>query len=425
MYFDNSQLELYHGRLDKTQGAIAVRFRWYATPDPHLVFIERKTHNDSWTGDISVKERFTLKEHQVLPFMEGEFTVDDKLAEMVNRSEEDKANVRRLFTEIYNQIDSKQLQPTMRVTYMRVAYQIANDPSVRMSLDTNLTMLTENTKLGPPCATTGRWYRDPDLLIPPNEVTRFPHAVLEVKLNLGEGQEVPAWLKDLMDSGLITEVHKFSKFIHGCSTLLPGLVQAVPYWVDDPSIRQSMLRSGEGGGEGGKNPKLAIGDAQERVIMHDYGTMDKEAHFTGLRQRKWGVRNPLSYFRWGGRDVSHEYTSIKPRKIPMKVEPKVFFANERTLLSWLHMSVTLGTISAGLLTLSGSSKGGAASSKVVGMILLPLAVLFVVYALITFHWRMTRIRARVDAHFDDRVGPTVLAVVLMLAYSSVFVVYCM
>jgi SPX domain protein involved in polyphosphate accumulation len=28
VYLDNSQLELYHGRLDKTPGAIALRLRW-------------------------------------------------------------------------------------------------------------------------------------------------------------------------------------------------------------------------------------------------------------------------------------------------------------------------------------------------------------------------------------------------------------
>ncbi len=35
----------------------------------------------------------------------------------------------------------------------------------------------------------------------------------------------------------------------------------------------------------------------------------------------------------------------KPRKVPIKVEPKVFFANERTFLAWLHMSLTLASIS--------------------------------------------------------------------------------
>jgi hypothetical protein len=35
----------------------------------------------------------------------------------------------------------------------------------------------------------------------------------------------------------------------------------------------------------------------------------------------------------------------KIRKVPTKIEPKVFFSNERTFLSWLNMAVTLATIS--------------------------------------------------------------------------------
>jgi SPX domain protein involved in polyphosphate accumulation len=60
VYVDNDQLELYHGRLDKSPGAIALRMRWYGPGDPTTVFVERKTHNDKWTGEVSVKERFVV-----------------------------------------------------------------------------------------------------------------------------------------------------------------------------------------------------------------------------------------------------------------------------------------------------------------------------------------------------------------------------
>lgn len=68
-------------------------------------------------------------------------------------------------------------------------------------------------------------YRDPSLPVGRAEVTRFPHAVLEVKLSLAEGDASPAWVQDLISSGMCTEVHKFSKFIHGTCTLMPDLVQ--------------------------------------------------------------------------------------------------------------------------------------------------------------------------------------------------------
>jgi hypothetical protein len=61
VYLDNDALELYHGRLDKTPGAIALRLRWYGPGDPRVVFVERKTHNDTWTGEVSVKERFMVR----------------------------------------------------------------------------------------------------------------------------------------------------------------------------------------------------------------------------------------------------------------------------------------------------------------------------------------------------------------------------
>lgn len=39
----------------------------------------------------------------------------------------------------------------------------------------------------------------------------------------------------------------------------------------------------------------------------------------------------------------------KPRSVPVKIEPKVFFANERTFLAWLHMAVTLASISVAIV----------------------------------------------------------------------------
>lgn len=48
----------------------------------------------------------------------------------------------------------------------------------------------------------------------------------------------------------------------------------------------------------------------------------------------------IRMFQWGQPRAGYHV-----RKVPVKIEPKVFFANERTFLAWLHMSVTLATIS--------------------------------------------------------------------------------
>jgi len=42
-------------------------------------------------------------------------------------------------------------------------------------------------------------------------------------------------------------------------------------------------------------------------------------------------------------------TATKRIALPVRVEPKVFFANERTFLSWLHFTVVLGGLAVGLL----------------------------------------------------------------------------
>ena len=49
--------------------------------------------------------------------------------------------------------------------------------------------------------------------------------------------------QDLLNSGYLTEVDSFSKMLHGVAALLPDLTQAVPYWVDDASVRESLQAS--------------------------------------------------------------------------------------------------------------------------------------------------------------------------------------
>lgn len=57
-------------------------------------------------------------------------------------------------------------------------------------------------------------------------------------------------------------------------------------------------------------------------------------------------------FLFGGRrgyqNIDNQ-AQAKPRKVPVKIEPKVFFANERTFLAWLHMSITLASISIAII----------------------------------------------------------------------------
>ena len=66
---------------------------------------------------------------------------------------------------------------------------------------------------------------------------RNRYGVLEVKLQTQYGQEPPQWVTDLVNSHLVEAVPKFSKFIHGCATLLPHRVNLVPFWLPQSGSR--------------------------------------------------------------------------------------------------------------------------------------------------------------------------------------------
>ncbi|GMI43855.1 hypothetical protein TeGR_g6819, partial [Tetraparma gracilis] len=381
VYLDNTSLELYHGRLDKTPGAIAARLRWYGNGKPETIFVERKTHRDSWTGEVSVKERFIVKEADVQSIMTGRFDKGKHRAKMVaeGKSEADIEEWEQLVDEICQAIDTKLLVPTMRTQYMRTAFQIPFDATVRVSLDTNLCMISER---GYDLENGKRWHRDPAVPIQNTEIARFPHAVLEVKLEVKEGSSTPEWVSELQNSGMLYEVHKFSKFIHGCATLISEDVQSVPYWIDDNSIRESILASGAGhilvndnSTEHGERAGAGPGANQIYPHLLPHNTTaepDKGARTSqqkvpnvakgfGQKYTNYGVANQGAYdsddedgedcecSMWptstcmGYSAETNAATSIQ------KIEPKVFFANERTFLHWVHMGVLLSGVASSVL----------------------------------------------------------------------------
>ncbi|KAL5614323.1 hypothetical protein BROUX41_004429 [Berkeleyomyces rouxiae] len=101
--------------------------------------------------------------------------------------------------------------------------------------------------------------------------------------------------------------------------------------------------------------------------------------------------------------------------LPTRVEPKVFFANERTFLSWLNFTVVIGALAIGMLNF------GDRPAFVSSFMFTGVAMLTMIYALTTYHWRAKSIRMRGQAGFDDRFGPTFLAIILMLAIVVNFV----
>ena len=482
IYYDNTDTwELYEGRLKKTEGAEAIRLRWYGGMENETIFVERKTHREDWTGEKSVKARFTLKEKNVNAFMKGDFTVDDAFAKMRRegrKSLKEIEDLEQLAREIQYRVVTRKLVPVTRSFYHRTAFQLPGDARVRISLDTELTMTREDNLDGRQRA-GNNWRRMdigidwPFAQLPPQDVERFPYAVLEVKLQTQAGQEPPQWVRDLTASHLVEAVPKFSKFIHGTATMFPKRINLLPFWMPqmDVDIRKPIthqfgierpantasystsdvddsddeeledeettgrttphVNGSNEGDEGTRRlnaARHALDEhrrAQELDDEHDgqnapRNTLDEEERISALpladseyiydsedgeeeeeeddddavtdeieearRSGSWkfyplvlkhhvqqgsnvifnvfhklsvptmthlpqngniGGVNPL-----GGPTASvKRFKAPKGKRIhvPVRVEPKVYFAAERTFLSWLEFSIILGTIAATLL----------------------------------------------------------------------------
>ncbi|GLC43847.1 hypothetical protein PLESTB_000914700 [Pleodorina starrii] len=118
-----------------------------------------------------------------------------------------------------------------------------------------------------------------------------------------------------------------------------------------------------------------------------------------------------------------------PRKVPMRVEPKSYFANERTYLSWMGMAITLGGVSSALVGFAGDDSDDSTDrliSKrtidVITCIYSPLAILIMCYALFTYEWRSKFMRTKQIGFFDDKVGPITVAGLVFMTLLVIFTV---
>lgn len=251
IYYDNPDTwELYEGRLKKTEGAEAIRMRWYGGMDVDTIFVERKTHREDWTGEKSVKARFSTKEKNVNAYLKGDMTTEqifEKARREGKKSEQELNDLEQLAKEIQFRVIDRKLVPVCRSFYNRTAFQLPGDARVRVSLDTELSMVREDNLDGRQRA--GKNWRRMDTGIdypfsqlPPEDIERFPYGVLEVKLQTAAGQEPPEWIRELTASHLVEAIPKFSKFIHGCATLFPSRIDLLPFWFPqmDVDIRKPV-----------------------------------------------------------------------------------------------------------------------------------------------------------------------------------------
>lgn len=107
-----------------------------------------------------------------------------------------------------------------------------------------------------------------------------------------------------------------------------------------------------------------------------------------------------------------------PKKFltPVKVEAKVWFANERTFISYLSMGLLLSTIASGLLF---GSRDSPARWFAFAYALISAGVL--IYGWAIFQKRLTMISARDSGNFDLLWGPIFICFALFIAILANFI----
>ncbi|KXS14634.1 vacuolar membrane protein [Gonapodya prolifera JEL478] len=448
IYFDNEQFDLYTGRLEKSEGAQAIRLRWYGRPDRTTeIFVERKTHHEDWTGEPSVKSRFSIKEEHVNAYLAGTYDygkVVSKLRERGAKSGKELDEMLKLSTEVQKTVLEKKLVPMVRTFYNRTAFQLPGDARVRISLDTELAMIREDDQDGVKRRGLNNNWRRTDVGVehPFDQVAKddkilFPYAVLEVKLQTLMGAEAPQWIRDLIGSHLVEEVPKFSKFCHGIATLFDDRVSLLPFWL--PQMGRDIRRPAPPEDQLPETLRLSsavkianqeaavvkraslVPQAEEIQVVveqpspsHDDDVTDERTPLLGGGGGSKKNPSPIDQF-------INMFSAPKPREVApapkstsgggvvVRVEPKVFFANERTFLSWLNFSVTLGGLSLGLLNF------GDVTARVAGILFTLISLLVMLYATVIFRARATNIRARGAGPYDEVWGPTAIVGVLVAA----------
>jgi len=98
--------------------------------------------------------------------------------------------------------------------------------------------------------------------------------------------------------------------------------------------------------------------------------------------------------------------------VPVRVEPKVYFAAERTFLAWLEFSIYIGTIAVTLLNFG--AKPTKISFLAAGTFSL-VAIISLLYSVGIYLYRAEAIRGRKAIKYHDKYGPTVLCGALFVA----------
>ncbi|KMZ92104.1 hypothetical protein PVMG_02092 [Plasmodium vivax Mauritania I] len=375
VYLDNKEATCYSNRILRFENAQLIRFRWYNENDgdpEKIIFIERKIHHEEWTGETSTKERFELEQKHVFKFMTGQMDVrrfflekrtalgrrpplekGTSLASLHKKAKKNEA----LAKEIQTMIMQNGLEPIIRTSYLRSAFQLSNDNSVRISIDTNVSMLNEYV------SKREHWCRLAEEALRTNEIRRLNYAIIEVKLKV---EKIPHWVQDILNSNHFINAYKYSKYQTAMALLHPEKIKYIPVWVHanvhekfkpNNNYAESVLTGYSSCGKGDITNVDSV-QASVGVTIEKVGNAPPGVRNTPVNRRNQTDANcyahqmvnpssPHSVEKWNMLDktshwLSNKYSANKnaQEKINLlKIDPKINFAAERTFLHYSLVSV--------------------------------------------------------------------------------------
>lgn len=469
LYFDNSHFELYNAKLLKTNNSPTVRLRWSGRliekPD---IYMEKKLFHDDEEEELKSPGQsekllsFRIKEKYINDFIHGDPLVTKKI---IKKAKND-ANAVKNLLELINESG---LEPTLRCVYSRTAFQIPGDDRVRITIDSDIVFIREDCfDKYRPIRDPSNWHRtdidsqidNPFSLLRPGEYAKFPHSVMEIMVKDGSvvssiqsktttSRRSVKWIQELTNSHLVKEVPNFSKFIQGIAALHTedDRLDILPFWLPEleKDIKKDPKEAYDEELENMQHRKKSISlikkvntfsprlkpvkgvivgddlddydssDNEEDLLIQAAPSEDEEttivtneSQFQNIPRQTYtpvdeveeeefvlppGVTEPKSYIKNNGE---------------VKVEGKVWLANERTFVRWLHTGMMLFFFSVGVQK-SAHKSNFPALSKTVSLVYLLITLFILGWGYYVFKKRLHIIYQRSGDHLDNIVGPLIVA----------------
>eukprot|EP01025_Chloroclados_australasicus_P023958 TRINITY_DN2412_c0_g1_i1.p1 TRINITY_DN2412_c0_g1~~TRINITY_DN2412_c0_g1_i1.p1 ORF type:complete len:749 (-),score=39.47 TRINITY_DN2412_c0_g1_i1:2895-5141(-) len=451
VYLDCPHLKSYHDRISKQADTSVQRIRWYGRRDPQSpvqpLYIERKTHRHDWTGAMSIKERAKIMQCNIVAFLRNQ---PQLVPEMLQRDAS-----ADILHEVQGVISERGQSAVLRSVFDRNAFQQQGDSSLRVTFDQNIRLFKERFEHS--------WCRNLEaeqgtgVGHDQSEMTNFEYCVMEVKLQT----EAPEWLHKLVQKDIVVPASGFSKFLHGISLLYPDKIRETPSWIQPTQQRMYTISLDQMARSSGRQSREPVSAYKTNVSEHQFqpqSCFDKEVSqldtlsLSGkgnkqnnsieieLQTPNKQTPNPRSIRSYTQRN---KITTIRTR-----VEPKVFFANERTFLAWLTVAIllvfaALSLINQQLIIIdipdieggeqgmlrrcqrAGRSEIQCEAGVISGALMAPVGIIVIGYSLYMYRKRTFQILRRDTARYDEQLGPIVLSLVLicvmLLSYALSFV----